>query len=210
MASADLYLDKIDFLKYFNKTDCTQCGVGTCEEFIQAMRKGTKKPQDCLFLKKNEIYGLEISLKISDLWPEVPLLVHPRPSMVGLVELNKPDPESLVIITGNNEYTEQVLMTVLGTTISPFYVLFVDTDGSTVDMAMIYKILTAERIYKALKETGIHEKSEKKELIIPGFASPLRDEIEIWTGWKVITGPICAAEIPLFLSEIWIPPENQG
>jgi CO dehydrogenase/acetyl-CoA synthase gamma subunit (corrinoid Fe-S protein) len=208
MASADLYLDKIDFLKYFNKTDCTQCGVGTCEEFIQALRKGVKKPQDCPFLKKNEIYGLEVSLKISDLWPELPLLVHPRPSMVGLVELNKPDPESLVIITGNNEYTEQVLLTVLGTTISPFYVLFVDTDGSTVDMAMIYQTLTAERIYRALKETGIHEKSDRKELIIPGFASPLREEIEIWTGWEVITGPICAAEMPLFLSEIWISPEQ--
>lgn len=210
MASADLYLDKIDFLKYFNKTDCTQCGVRTCEEFIQALRKGTKKPQDCPFLNKNEIYGLEVSLKISDLWPEVPLLVHPRPSMVGLVELNNPDAESIVIITGNNEYTEQVLMTVLGTTISPFYVLFVDTDGSTVDMAIIYQTLSAERIYKALKESGIHEKSGRKKLIIPGFALPLREEIEIRSGWEVTTGPICAAEIPIFFSEIWISPEDQG
>lgn len=208
MALADLYLDKIDFLKYLNKTDCAQCGVGSCEGFIQALRKGTKKPQDCLFLSKNEVYAFEVALKNSDLWPEVPLLVHPRPSMVGLVELNMPNSESLVLVSGNNEYTEQVLMTVLGTTISPFYAVFVDTDGSTVDMAMIYQTLTAERIYRALKETGIGEKSDSKELIIPGFASPLMEEIEIWTGWKVITGPICAAELPLFLSEIWIPPKE--
>src|SRR3990172_2744410 len=92
-------------------------------------------------------------IKISKQWPEVPLLVHPRPSMVGLVELNKPDSETLVLVSGNNEYTEQVLMTVLGTTISPFYAVFVDTDGSTVDMAMIYQTLTAEGISSAVKQT---------------------------------------------------------
>lgn len=210
MASADVYLDRINFLRYLRKTDCAECGIASCKEFINALRKGTKRPQDCPFLNKNETYAFEVSLKISEQWPEVPLLVHPRPSMVGLVELNKPDSETLVLISGNNEYTEQVLMTVLGTTISPFYAVFVDTDGSTVDMAMIYQTLTAEGIYSALKETGINGKSDRKELIIPGFASPLREEIEIWTGWKVITGPICAAELPLFLSEIWISPEEQG
>lgn len=206
MASSDLYLDKIDFLKYLDNTDCTQCGVDSCQEFILALKQGIKKPQDCLFLNKNKAYAFEVALNISDSWPEVPLLVHPRPSMVGIVELNTPDPSSLVLITGNNEYTEQILMTVLGTTISPFYVIFVDTDGNTVDMSIIYKTLTAERIYRALKDTGISERSERKELIIPGFALPIRKEIEIWTGWKVITGPICAAELPLFLSEIWFPP----
>lgn len=208
MALSDLYLDKIEFLKYLNKTDCAQCGVESCEEFIQALQKSTKKPQDCPFLNKNEIYAFELALKIPNLWPEVPLLVHPRPSMVGLIELNNPDSKSLVLITGNNEYTEQVFMTVLGTTVSPFYVLFVDTDGSTVDMAMIYQTLTAEKIYRALKETGIDEKSDSKKIIIPGFASPLREEIEIRTSWKVVTGPICVAELPLFLSEIWTPPKK--
>jgi CO dehydrogenase/acetyl-CoA synthase gamma subunit (corrinoid Fe-S protein) len=208
MPSSDLYLDRIDFLKYLDNTDCTQCGVSSCQEFIVALKQGIRKPQDCPFLNKNKIYAFEVALNISNSWPEVPLLIHPRPSMVGIVELNKPDPDSLVLITGNNEYTEQILMTVLGTTISPFYILFVDTDGNTVDMAMIYKTLTAERIHRALKNIGINEKSERKELIIPGFASPIREEIEIWTGWKVITGPICAAELPLFLSKIWIPPND--
>jgi CO dehydrogenase/acetyl-CoA synthase gamma subunit (corrinoid Fe-S protein) len=208
MVSADLYFDKIDFLKYLNKNDCTQCGFGSCAEFIQALQKGTRKPHDCLFLNKNETYAFEVALKISDSWPDVPLLMHPRPSLVGLIELNKPNSKSLVLTSGNNKYTEQVLMTVLGTTISPFFIVFVDTDGNTVDMAMIYQTLTAGRICKALKETGIEDKVNKKELIIPGFASPLKEEIEKLTGWKVKAGPICAAEIPLFLSEIWIPPEE--
>ena len=113
-----------------------------------------------------------------------------------------------VIITGNNEYTEQVLMMVLGTTVCPFFVLFVDTDGNTVDMAMVYKTLTAERIHKALRETGVERKAGRKEIIVPGLASPLRNDIEKMTGWNVRVGPVCAAELPLFLSDIWIPPEG--
>ncbi|NWF52638.1 MAG: hypothetical protein HXY47_06095 [Nitrospirae bacterium] len=205
MASSDLYLNKIDFLKYLDNTDCTQCGVTSCQEFILALKQGFRKPRDCPFLNENKVYAFEVALNISNSLPEVPLLVHPRPSTVGIVELNGPNPDSLVLITGNNEYTEEILMAVLGTTICPFYIIFVDTDGNTVDMAMVYKTLTAERIYRSLKNTSINEKSDRKELIIPGFASPIREEIEIWTGWKVLTGPICAAELPLFLSEIWFP-----
>ena len=208
MASADLYLEKVNFLKYLNRTDCMQCGINSCEEFISALRKGTKKPENCPFLSKNEAYAFEVALKAKDLWPEVPLLTHPRPSLIGLVEINNPNSKSPVFISGNNDYTEQVFMTILGTTISSFFILFVDTNGDTVDMAMIYQTLTAERIYKALKETDVEKKASKRELIVPGFASSLKEDIEKLTGWKVKVGPICAAELPLFLSEIWIPPEG--
>jgi len=208
MASADLYLEKVDFLRYLKRTDCAQCGIESCEEFINALREGTKIPQDCPFLNNNEAYAFEVALKAKDLWPEVPLLTHPRPSLIGPVEINNPNSESLVLISGNNDYTEQVLLTTLGTTISPFFILFVDTDGSTVDMSMIYQILTAERIHKAIKETNIQEKAKKREMIIPGFASSLVEDIEKLTGWHVTVGPICVAELPLFLSEIWTPPEG--
>ena len=205
MASANLYLGEVNFLKYLEQTNCAQCGITSCEEFIDVIRKGMKKPQDCPFLSKNEAYAFEIALTIENLWPEVPVLTHPRPSSVGLLELNLPGADSLVLISGNNEYTEQVLMAVLGTTKASFFVLFIDTEGNTVDMAMIYQTLTAERVYKALKETGITEKVSKRELIIPGFASSLKEDIEKLTGWHVRVGPICAAELTLFLSEIWIP-----
>jgi CO dehydrogenase/acetyl-CoA synthase gamma subunit (corrinoid Fe-S protein) len=136
----------------------------------------------------------------------VPLLTHPRPGFTGLVDLNEPGPASLVLVSGNNEYTEQVLMTVLGTTICPFFVLFVDTDGNTVDMSMVYRTLTAGRILKALKGASIEEKVTGREIIIPGLAAPLKHDIERLTGWGVRVGPECAAELPLFLSEIWVPP----
>ncbi len=208
MASADLYLDTINFLKYLNKVGCTQCGFDSCEEFIDALRKGNKRPSDCSSISTNEAYAFDAVQNIKELWPEVPLLVHPRPSHIGLFELNSPHAESLVLISGNNEYTEQVLLTVLGTTKGPFFVLFVDTDGNTVDMSMIYHTLTAERVHNTFQEARIEEKVSRKEVIIPGLAASLKKDIEKLTGWRVRVGPVCAAELPLFLSEIWIPPER--
>jgi CO dehydrogenase/acetyl-CoA synthase gamma subunit (corrinoid Fe-S protein) len=206
LISANLYLDEINFLKYLNKTDCIQCGFPSCEEFINAIIKRIKKPQDCPFISINKAYALEAIQKIKDLWPEVPLLMHPRPAMTGLVELNNPTPESLVLVSGNNEYTEQVLMMVLSTTVCPFFVIFVDTDGNTVDMAMIYQTLTAERVKKTLQDTGLEAKVKRRELIIPGLAFSIKDAIQKLTGWNVRVGPKCVAELPLFLADIWIPP----
>jgi CO dehydrogenase/acetyl-CoA synthase gamma subunit (corrinoid Fe-S protein) len=208
MPSADLYVDKIDFRRYLSATDCLQCGYPSCEAFIESIRKGRTKPRDCTFISKNIANALEATERIKSLWPDVPLLTHQRPGFTGLLEVSNPGPHSLLLITGNNEYTEQVLMTVLGMTICPFFVIFVDTDGNTVDMSMIYQTLTSERVSRAMKKTGIDEKVTSRELIIPGLAAALKEDIERLTGWSARVGPECAAELPLFLSEIWIPPEK--
>ena len=209
MPSADLYVDKIDFRRYLAQTDCLQCGYPSCEAFIEAIKAGNAKPHNCAFINRNKAYAFEAIEKIRALWPDVPLLTHPRPVFTGLIELNNPGPDSLMLVSGNNEYTEQVLMTVLGTTICPFFVLFVDTEGNTVDMSMIYQTLTAQRLSESIQSTDIEEKIKVRELMIPGLASSLRKDIERLTGWKVRVGPVCAAELPLFLSEIWIAPETE-
>jgi len=67
--------------------------------------------------------------------------------------------------------------------------------------------LTAGGICTALNKTGIGDKVQARELLIPGLAGPLKEDIERLSGWKVRVGPVCAAELPLFLSELWIPPD---
>jgi CO dehydrogenase/acetyl-CoA synthase gamma subunit (corrinoid Fe-S protein) len=210
MPSADLYVDKIDFQRYLSQTDCLECGYPSCEVFIEAIKSGKAKTGDCAFISRNKAYAFEAVERIKALWPEVPLLTHPRPGYTGLLELNNPGPDSLFLISGNNEYTEDVLMTVLGTTVTPFYVLFVDTGGNTVDMSMVYQTFTPERVLKAVREARGEEKHADKEMIIPGLTSSLRHDIEHLTGWTVRVGPECAAELPLFLSEIWVPPESSN
>ena len=103
MSSANLYLDEINFLKYLNKDDCVQCGFSTCHDFLEAIKTGAKAPHDCTFLNDNKAYALETVCNMKNLWPEVPLLLHPRPAQTGLVELNNPDPQSLLLISGNNQ-----------------------------------------------------------------------------------------------------------
>jgi CO dehydrogenase/acetyl-CoA synthase gamma subunit (corrinoid Fe-S protein) len=208
LVSADLYLEKIDFRRYLNQAVCEDCGFPSCEAFISAINDGTKKPHDCSFINRNQAYALEAINTIKELWPQVPLLMHPRPGFTGLIELNSPDSDSPVLVSGNNEYTEQVIMTVLETTVCPFFVLFVNSDGNTVDMAMVYQTLTAEKIHKEIKQTGLEKKVHARELLIPGLAVSLKSGIEELTGWSVRVGPVCAAELPLFLSEIWVPPDT--
>ena len=206
MSTANLYLDRIDFHRYLNQQECAKCIFRSCEDFVGAVMRGEASSDMCSFMRMNRAYAFEAVKQIEAAWPDVPLLTHPMPASTGLVELNQPDDRSLVLVSGNNEFTEQVLLTVLSTTICPFYLLFVDTDGNTVDMAMIYKTLTAERIHNSLTTTGMENKVIAKDIIIPGLASSLKNEIETLTGWNVRVGPVCAAELPLFLSEIWIPP----
>jgi len=206
--SADLYVGKINFLRYLDQSDCKKCGFPSCNEFILALRAGRADTAACSFLSRNKAYAFEATGKIQELWPQVPLLTNPRPGFTGLIEVNNPEPSSLVLITGNNEYTGEVIMTVLGTTICPFFVVFADTGGNTVDMSMIYQTFTAEKICAALNDAGIGDKVQSRELLIPGLAGPLKEDIERLSGWKVRVGPVCAAELPLFLSELWVPPET--
>lgn len=207
MPSADLYLDRIDFSQYISDSACRACGYASCADFLASIRHGEARARECVFVQRNRIHAIEAIDRITALWPEVPLLLHPRPGHTGLLELNNPHRDSIVLLTGNNEYTQQVLLTVLGTTLCPFFVLCVDTDGNSVDMAMVYGTLNAERIAQAIDETEMSRRVAIREMIIPGLAEPLGEEIVRMTGWRVRVGPVCAAELPLFLSDVWVSPE---
>ncbi len=206
MSSADLYINSIDFKKYLNESECCECGFSSCNDFFVALKDGKVDIQLCKFIDGNRLNALEAIKKIETIWPEVPLITFPRPAYTGLIELNNPDEKSIILITGNNEFTEQVVLTVLGTTSCPFYVLFVDTDGNTIDMSMIYNTFNAERVLDALRKTGLLNISTGKNIVIPGLAHGIESEINKLTGFNIKTGPVCVAELPLFLANIWIPP----
>ncbi len=206
MSSADLYINSIDIKKYLNESECFECGYSSCNDFIDALKHEKVDIQLCKFIDRNRLNAFEAIKKIETNWPEVPLITFPRPAYTGLMELNNPDEKSIILITGNNEFTEQVVLTVLGTTGCPFYVLFVDTDGNTIDMSMIYNTFNAERVSDALKKTGLLNMPTERKIIIPGLANSVESKIKKHTGFNVKTGPICVAELPLFLADIWIPP----
>jgi len=123
-----------------------------------------------------------------------------------VVEINGPDRGSPILVSGNHVHTQDVLTSVLSTTRCSFFVVFTDTKGNTVDMAVIFKTMTAGQIRKELETSGVFDRTPPQNIILPGLAMTVSDELVQSTGWEVIVGPICAAELPLFLADIWLPP----
>jgi CO dehydrogenase/acetyl-CoA synthase gamma subunit (corrinoid Fe-S protein) len=62
-----------------------------------------------------------------------------------------------------------------------------------------------EKIMAALAELPVHL---RREIVLPGFASPLKQPLEQQKEWQVKVGPLCIAELPLFLGEDWEVPSD--
>ena len=208
MIDADLYLNKIDFLKYLPGTDCKECGESFCATFVKQLKMVGLTPAACPFLDANSVRAFQLALQADRILPKVPALELPRPAPTGLVEVNRADGDTLVLVSGNSEFTQEVITTMMGFTLSPFWLLFVDCRGDTVDMAMVYQSLKVEKIITTLEESGLHRGQKRRKIILPGFASRLKDPVEQQTGCQVRVGPLCIAELPLFLGDDWeIPPD---
>jgi CO dehydrogenase/acetyl-CoA synthase gamma subunit (corrinoid Fe-S protein) len=121
------------------------------------------------------------------------------------VEINQPNDRSLVLISGNSEFTQEVVSSIMAYTLSSYWLIFVDCRGDTVDMAMIYKSFKVEKIVASLEELPMHL---RREIILPGFASPLKQPLEQQIEWQVKEGPWCIAELPLFLGDDWEVPSD--
>jgi len=208
MIAADLYLNKINFLEYLPQTDCKECGESSCGAFVKKLKDGARRPSECPFLHDKQVSAFRLALQADELLPPVPALDVPRPAATGFMEINQPDENSLILLSGNSEFTQEVLTSIMAYTLSPFWLLFADCRGDTVDMAMVYRSLKVERIKSALEETDLRHQQKRGALVIPGFASRLKDSLELQTGWRVKVGPICAAELPLFLGEEWELPSD--
>jgi acetyl-CoA decarbonylase/synthase complex subunit gamma len=128
----------------------------------------------------------------------------PQPIEAGLFPINEPDEDSLVIVSGNNRLTFEVLATVWAQGITPAYFLLVDCLGSTVDMAMIYGYFTPMRLAQILSTSGLESKVKHRRMIVPGLTAPLADEFAVTTSWDIELGPVCAVELPLFLGDRWV------
>ena len=54
---------------------------------------------------------------------------------------------------------------------------------------------------RGLPPTAWPRSVRRRQLIIPGVVAPLKEELAAYTGWDIRVGPICVAELPLFLGE---------
>ncbi len=200
MLRADLYEKEVSLDAYVSPGDCRACGFRDREEFLERLRAGQLHPQSCR-LSRSRFLALLWAVRPEDILPPTEVLQLPRPGPSGLYPINDPTSDSPVLISGNSELTIAVLSAVLATTTSPFWYLVVDTDGHTVDMALVYRVMNTERIARALEQEGLERKAPEARYYLPGLAAPLSEELSRRTGRPVDPGPVCAAELPLFFGE---------
>ena len=75
-------------------------------------------------------------------------------------------------------------------------------------MAIILRTFTAKQVKMGLEFSDLLPEGFCNDIILPGLASEVAAELKALTGWNVIVGPVCAAELPLFLAEIWTAPNS--
>jgi CO dehydrogenase/acetyl-CoA synthase gamma subunit (corrinoid Fe-S protein) len=206
MLYADLYVDKIDLAPYLTPEECRGAGVLDCAQLTAKLKEGILRPEDCPNLTPGKRYALSLALRAQEILPPIQSLEFPRPLPPDLFEINDPGPDAPVLVTGNSEFTLTVLTGLLALTVSPFYLIQADTRGDTADMAMIYRSFTPQRLDQALEAHKLADRIGHRELIVPGVLAPMREELAGYlTAWTIVPGPICAAELPLFLGDRWQP-----
>uniref|UniRef100_A0A7C4S8C7 CO dehydrogenase/acetyl-CoA synthase delta subunit TIM barrel domain-containing protein n=1 Tax=Geoglobus ahangari TaxID=113653 RepID=A0A7C4S8C7_9EURY len=135
----------------------------------------------------------ELIEKAEEILPKIPIPELPVPSSVGVIDVGNGD--DIFLVTGNSIYTHTLLGAILDFANISAKIISIDTEGYTVDMAVLLEKFRGRKIKEILER----EILSPDMLIVPGFASDLKDEIEKETGCKVIVGPVCAVELPLFL-----------
>lgn len=80
----------------------------------------------------------------------------------------------------------------------PTYILAVDTDGASVLTAWAAGKFVAEPIAESVKNSGIMDKVNHNEIVIPGYVAVISGKLKEKSGYDVIVGPQEAAGIPAF------------
>jgi|UniRef100_A0A7V6A106 CO dehydrogenase/acetyl-CoA synthase gamma subunit (corrinoid Fe-S protein) len=206
MLKANLYIDRIDLARYLTPEEVKASGAKDARDLAARLQAGALSLTDCPFFGPVKRYALSLALRAAEVLPMVQSLELPRPVPPDLFELNDPGPDAPVILTGNSEFTLTVMTGLLATTVSPLFLLLVDCRGDTVDMAMVFRSFTPQRLDQALERHQMSGRLNHRRLVLPGILAPLREELAAYTGWEIQAGPICAAELPLFLGDAWQPP----
>jgi len=210
---ADLYYARIDVRRHLPQPgpECLSCDAASCRSFAERLgsgrlaeeaRRGPLPPETCPFLTADRLDAFRIALAPDVVLPSIEVSQIPRPSDPGLVSTGNPRPETPVLLSANHEGTVAFVSALLALTSTPLHYLIADTRGDSVDMAMIHGSLTLGVVLAALHASGI-DPSNAGRLILPGFAAPLAADVAARSGWRTTAGPVCGAEIPLFLGDAW-------
>lgn len=160
-------------------------------------------------------YGGIIVFNSFEAWKMLPLLVlrqniytdPQRPLTVdeGVYEMGKPDTSSPVLVTTNFSLTYFIVSTEVEASRIPSWLCVMDAEGLSVLTGWAAGKFVPERIAAFLKKSGIEERVQHNQLIIPGYVAQISGELEDeLPDWKVTVGPREATDLPHYLKS-WSP-----
>lgn len=125
--------------------------------------------------------------------PQKPITVESKVHAVGDVTDTSP-----VYLTTNFSLSYYSVEGEVEASKIPAYILPVDTDGTSVLTAWAAGKMEPEKITDFLKASGIEDKINHRDIVIPGYVAVISGKLQEKSGWKVIVGPREAAGIPSF------------
>ena len=116
-----------------------------------------------------------------------------------LFAIGTPSTQSPVLVTANYKMSFDRLRGALSA--RDAWILVLDTNGVNVWCAAGKRTFGTEELVRRIEAAGLKDVVEHRELILPQLGAPgvAAHEIKRRTGFKVIYGPILAADLPEFL-----------
>jgi len=117
----------------------------------------------------------------------------------GLYRIGHPNAESPVLVTANYKLTFDALRKELRDIDA--WILALDTNGVNVWCAAGKGTFGSDELVNRIRQTGLYQVVTHNKLILPqlGAVGVSANEVFMRTGFKVIYGPVRAADLPFFL-----------
>ena len=128
------------------------------------------------------------------------LRFFPWPTNTGLRKVGDPGPESPVLVTGNYDLTASRLLRALEG--EDVWVVVAPSGGINVWCAAAGGHLTTHQVVTALKTSGIDQRVDHRELVVPQLAATGVEGLQVYrrSRWRVRFGPVRAEDVRAYLA----------
>jgi acetyl-CoA decarbonylase/synthase complex subunit gamma len=128
---------------------------------------------------------------------------RPMKTEQKIYEINGPGPDSPILCTSNFSLTYFIVSGEIENSRVPSYLAVLDTEGLSVLTAWAAGKFVGDLIGEFINKTGIKDKLQKRNIVIPGYAAVILGDLEeeVGSDWSVHVGPREASNIPAYLKE---------
>ena len=152
-----------------------------------------------LFDELSETHALPLFVLRQNIYtdPQVPIQVKP-----GIYPVNNPNESSPILFTTNFSLTYFTVLADIEKSKVPVWLLVVDTEGLSVMTAFSAGKLTPESVAKALEDSEARQRTNRRDLIIPGMVSRMSGKLQELTEMKIMVGPKESSGLPKYLRNL--------